>query len=143
MSESILPTNSPLRGLFGSERFSKDERLMMHSALIGGSVYKRPQRPFKNDSFATRGFPTLFTSCCILTISVYSRLSLSSISARVQIESKPHKSETFLWLRHRDQDRQNVVIIYQKATQCLHIFKVDIALSTWTCGEQILFSSIC
>ena len=22
--------------------------------------YKIPQRPFKNDSFATRGFPTLF-----------------------------------------------------------------------------------
>ena len=26
----------------------------------GGSVYERLQRPFKNDSFATRGFPTLF-----------------------------------------------------------------------------------
>ena len=28
--------------------------------MLEGSDYKRPQRPFKNDSFATRGFPTLF-----------------------------------------------------------------------------------
>ena len=31
----------------------------LHSGLLGG-VYERPQRPFKNYSFATRGFPTLF-----------------------------------------------------------------------------------
>ena len=44
-----------LEGPFGSERFSMDEW------AIRGSVYKRPQRPFKNDSFATRGFPTLLS----------------------------------------------------------------------------------
>ena len=32
----------------------------LHSWLLGGSVYDRPQRPFKKDSFATRVFPTLF-----------------------------------------------------------------------------------
>ena len=60
-----------LGGYFGSERFSKDERFFLmlggqstvytlHIGLLGGSVYRRRQRPFKNDSFATRGFPTLF-----------------------------------------------------------------------------------
>ena len=55
-----------LGGPFGSERFSKDERFLLmmgghtlHSGPMGGSVYKRPQRPFKNDSSATRGFPNL------------------------------------------------------------------------------------
>ena len=34
----------------------------LHSGPIGGSDndYKRLQRPFKNDSFATRSFQTLF-----------------------------------------------------------------------------------
>ena len=61
-----------LGGPFGSERFSKDERFFLmlggqstvytlHIVLLGGSVYKRPQRPFKNASFATRGFTTLFS----------------------------------------------------------------------------------
>ena len=61
----------------GSERFSKDERFLLmmgvsqhpHSAQWANrgvslhssdNDYTRPKGPFKNDSFATRGFQTLW-----------------------------------------------------------------------------------
>ena len=49
----------------------------LHSWLLGGSVYKRPQRPFKNDSFATRDVPTLFLKKDKMLLDFHSFLKLT------------------------------------------------------------------
>ena len=67
VTESLSHVTPKVERYRGSERFSKDERFLSAQWAVRGVIdinnqnndYERLQRPFKNNSFATRGFPTL------------------------------------------------------------------------------------